>query len=461
MSELARRKYLERYAEPESRFASQLGHQYSATLAVPLHGESERFLDGLAPACAAAEGRVLLIAVVNATDDASPDVTRENELLLERLSARLGPRQELEPVEGSPASAVLGRPASFDLLLIDRASEGKRLPPGEGVGLARRIGADVALALHARGGARSRWLACSDADAQLPLDYFARLEAVAARAEDGTRRSALSLPFWHVASGTEALDAATFGYELSLRYYTLGLASAGSAYAYESLGSSLCAEVDAYAEVRGFPRLKAGEDFYLLDKLAKVGSVHRPAGEAIRLLSRVSDRVPFGTGARVGEILRGEPLRTYHPRLFELLGITLKALRHAMRARSQDSLLEALTSTLDAGTVGAVSSALDELHTFDALRDMLGASPDARVRERRLLTWFDALRTLRFLHLLEVKAGLSRLEPRMAFESAPFCPPLDPAADLNACRMAFAKAEQALRPDVGVEGSILAGVNEY
>jgi hypothetical protein len=459
MSELARRKYLERYAEPESRFALQLGHQYSATLAVPLYGEDESFLDGLAPACAAAAGRVLLIAVINAADDTAPEATRKNEQLLERLSARLGPRQELDSVDGSPASAVLGRPGSFDLLLIDRASEGRRLPPGEGVGLARRIGADVALALHARCGVLSPWLACSDADAQLPLDYFARLEAVAARASDGTRRSALSLPFWHVAAGTDALDSATFGYELSLRYYTLGLASAGSAYAYESLGSSLCAQVDAYAEVRGFPRLKAGEDFYLLDKLAKVGSVHRPAAEPIRLLSRISDRVPFGTGARVGDILRGEELRAYHPRLFELLGITLKALRHAVRLRSQESLLEALTSTLDAGTVGAISSALDELHTFDALRDMLGASPDARVRERRLLTWFDALRTLRFLHLLEAKAGLSRLDPLAAFESAAFCPRLPPAADLNAWRMAFAKAEQALPSDVGVESAILAGVN--
>jgi hypothetical protein len=461
MSELARRKYLERYAEPEARFALQLGHQYSAVLAVPLYGEDASFLEGLAPACMAAPGRVLLIAVVNATDEAPAEVAQKNQLLVQRLSERLGARQELAPVEGSPATAVLGRPSSFDLLLIDRASEGRRLPPGEGVGLARRIGADLSLALHARGGVVCPWLACSDADARLPLDYFAALTGLPARAADGTRRVALSLPFWHVASAAEAIDTATFSYELSLRYYTLGLASAGSPYAYESLGSSLCAHADAYAEVRGFSRLKAGEDFYLLDKLAKVGSVHRPPLEPIQLTARVSDRVPFGTGARVGELLRGDPLRVYHPRLFDLLGVTLKALRHAVRVRNQDAVLPALASSLDVGTVGAISSALDELHAFDALRDMLGASPDARVRERRLLTWFDALRTLRFIHLLEVPSGLSRLEPFAAFEMAPFCPPAPTPNDLNACRIAFAKAEQALPPDVGVEGSIFSGVNDY
>ncbi|HEY6080647.1 MAG TPA: hypothetical protein VIW29_17655 [Polyangiaceae bacterium] len=463
MSELARRKYLERYAEPEARFAQQLGHQYSATLVVPLCGEDESFLDGLAPACAAgaASGaRVLLIVIVNGTEDAAPEVTAANQRLLGLLAERLHPRQELAAVEGSPAAALLGRPGSFDLLLIDRASAGRCLPPGEGVGLARRIGGDLALGLHERGGVLSPWLCCSDADARLPLDYFPALEAVLPRAPDGTRRAAMSLPFWHVPSGNEAVDSATFAYELSLRYYTLGLAFARSPYAYESLGSSLCAHADAYAEVRGFPRLKAGEDFYLLDKLAKVGSVHRPALRPLELLSRVSERVPFGTGARVGEMLRGQELRAHHPRLFELLRLTLQALRHAVRIKSHEAALEALTKTLDAGSVGAVSSALDELRAFEALRDMLGASPDARVRERRLLTWFDALRTLRFLHLLEVPAGLPRQPLSQALAAAPFCGFWRPEMSLSEARMAAFSAEQALPSDIGVESAILGGVND-
>lgn len=463
MSELARRKYLERYAEPEARFAGQLGQQYCAAVALPLCGEDASFLEGVAVACESAATRVLVIAVVNGRDDAPPAVAQANQRLLELLGGSVAARQVLDPVEGSVASAVLTRHGHFDLLAIDRASPGQRLPPGEGVGLARRIGVDVAFALHEAEGIVSPWLSCTDGDARLPAEHFRGLEQLEPLAPDGTRRVALTLPFWHVASGDPAVDVATFGYELSLRYYTLGLASVGSPYAYESMGSSLGVHADAYAEVRGFPRLKAGEDFYLLDKLAKVGAVHRPAREPIQLLARVSDRVPFGTGARVGALVRGEEeLRVYHPRVFELLGVVLTALRYALSAGRVEALVDALGSALDAGTVGAVSSVLEELGAFEALQGALGGSPDRVVRERRLLTWFDALRTLRFIHLLEGPAALPRLPLAEAFARAPFCGFLRgpqvvsrDEPDLNAWRLAFAQAEQALPTDAGVNSAIL------
>ncbi len=79
--------------------------------------------------------------------------------------------------------------------------------------------------------------------------------------------------------------------------------------------------------MRGFPKREAGEDFYLLNKLAKVGTVlelaEGPDNEAIRIESRRSDRVPFGTGAAVNRITAlADPLgefRFYDPSVFELL----------------------------------------------------------------------------------------------------------------------------------------------
>jgi hypothetical protein len=328
------------------------------------------------------------------------------------------------------------------------------------VGLARRIGNDVALALHQLGGVTSPWLASTDADARLPPGYFQLLDELPLQAPDGTRRVALTMPFWHVPSGDEAVDRATAIYELSLRYYTLGLAAAGSPYAYESLGSTIVALADGYAEVRGFPRRQAAEDFYLLDKLAKVGSIHRPELPPIELRSRSSDRVPFGTGARVREIVTaGGGLSTYHPRVFELLGLTLGALRRAVVTRNEDEPLAGLRNRLDPGTLGAVSTALDELGTFEALRETLGASADPRVRLRRLLTWFDALRTLRFIHLLEAPAGLGRLPVARALEEAPFCGFWRPDLTENEVRSRAFRAEQALPSDIGLETAILASVN--
>jgi len=456
----AYRQYLEKYAEPEARFAQQIEQGYAAALVVPLHGEEPRFLDDLEPALSSATGRVLLIAVVNATDDAPSPVHEQNQRVLHELGARLLPAQELTPVASSPAAATLGRVGRFDLLLVDRARDGRRLPRSQGVGLARRIGMDLALALYARERLASPWLGCTDGDARLPPDYFAQNAATSPRAPSGVRRVALTLPFWHVPGSEPSVDRATFEYELSLRYYTLGLAWAGSPYAYESMGSSLVALADAYAAVRGFPRREAGEDFYLLDKLAKVGGVHRPARAPIELRARRSARVPFGTGARVGELLdAGEHLTTYQPRVFELLRLTLRALVNAAVERTEAQVTSELAGVLDPGSVGAISSALDELNAFEALRETFGASPERVVRQRRLLTWFDALRTLRFVHLVEGRAGLARLPLAEAFSAAPFTPFWRPGMTENALRTAAFSAEQALPKDVGVENAILTAVN--
>lgn len=460
MPEPASRKYLEKYAEPEARLAAQIEQLYDAALVVPLHDEEPSFLAGLEPALLAAPERSLLIAVVNATELAPRAVLEQNQRLLGALRARLFPVQELEPAPGCAASATLGRLGGYDVLLLDRSSAGRRFPNAQGVGLARRVGMDLALALHVRQRVESPWLGCTDGDARLPPSYFADNAATEPRGPHGVRRVALTLPFWHVPGGDPAVDAATFEYELSLRYYTLGLAWAGSPYAYESMGSSTVAHAAAYAEVRGFPRREAGEDFYLLDKLAKVGGVHRPRRAPIELRARRSERVPFGTGARVGELLDGGArLTTYHPRVFELLRLTLRALLHAVLERSEGLVASELSRELEPGSVGAISSALDELNAFEALRESFGASPERVVRKRRLLTWFDALRTLRFVHLVEAHAALARVPLEKALGEAPFVDFGAPGLTENALRTAAFSAEQALPPDVGVENAIFGSVN--
>ncbi len=460
MSEPAHRKYLEKYAEPEARFAEQIEQTYGAALVVPLHGEDPSFLDELAPALSAPPTRTLLIAVVNAADGAPAPTHAKNEQVLSQLAGLSLHKQELASVSGTSARATLGRVGAFDLLLLDRASDGRRFPTDQGVGLARRIGVDLALALHARGCVASPWLGCTDGDARLPPDYFAQNDATPRLAPSGVRRVALTLPFLHEPGGDAAVDAATAAYELSLRYYTIGLVSAGSPYGYESLGSTIVVRAEAYAEVRGFPRRMAAEDFYLLDKLAKLGGIHRPSRQPILLRSRRSARVPFGTGARVGELVdSGAGLTTYHPRVFLLLRLTLAALVGAVVERNESGVTSALARELDPGDVGAVSSALDELNAFEALRDCFSASADARVRRRRLLTWFDALRTLRFIHLVEGRASLPRLPLLEALARAPFCAFWDPTLNENTGKLPAFSAEQALPSDLGVENAILGAVN--
>ena len=74
---------------------------------------------------------------------------------------------------------------------------------------------------------------------------------------------------------------------------------------------------------------------------------------------------------------------------------------------------------------------------------MFSASPSPAVRLRRLLTWFDALRTLRFIHLVESREGLARLPVGQAVASAPFCDFWRPDMSENTVRSAAFSAEQA------------------
>jgi hypothetical protein len=301
-------------------------------------------------------------------------------------------------------------------LLVDRQAAGFRLPEKQGVGLARRIGCDIALALHSAGRLESRWIACTDADAELPSGYFGTLEAVVAPAV------AVSHPFTHVAGGDPDTDRATSLYELRLRYYVLGLAYAGSPYAFHTMGSALSLRADAYAAVRGFPRRSAAEDFYVLGKVAKLGPIARPLTSPIRVTSRTSDRVPFGTGRAVGAIRerlgRSDALCLYHPVTFDFLRASMHWLLHFARTRDYACALDACQSP------SVPRPVLAEL--FEALgveEAALGASRQAlteRQLSMRLHTWFDSFRTLKLVHAIRDRVR-GELPWREAIAAAPFC----------------------------------------
>ena len=58
-----------------------------------------------------------------------------------------------------------------DVIVVDRVSARWRLNPKQGVGLARKIGTDLALALIAQDRVRSPWILQTDADVALPPSY--------------------------------------------------------------------------------------------------------------------------------------------------------------------------------------------------------------------------------------------------------------------------------------------------
>jgi hypothetical protein len=423
-------RYLERWAEPESRLAERIEGAWERALIVPLFREHVSFVDGYRAALESAQGGTLCILVVNAPADAAEPALLENAELLTDL------RRELHAVPlGASPPIHRGRRGSLDAVVIDRTSPGHRLPARQGVGLARRIGHDLALALYAAGRLRSRFCFSTDADVSLPADYFAAADSA------GTPdAAALLFPFWHEATGDESLDRATALYELSLRWYVLGLARAGSPYAFHSVGSTLALNAEAYAAVRGFPRRQAGEDFHLLAKLCKVERLVRLASDPIRIRARRSDRVPFGTGPGVRR-LESAALVLEHPRVFDALGVWLGMLDEFAAGRDLERV--------ELGALGpAARSELERIGALAALRSASLATPGGGLR-RRLHTWFDALRTLKLLHALR-DGGL----PELPLPDALAAAGQDMGAglghgDLDALRRAWLALEQEAPAAVG------------
>jgi len=364
-------QYLARYAEPEIHPAGRCAPTgYRRCVVIPAYRESwqdiRNALSGITDAC-------LLILVVNAPGHDAATIQ-----LLHEARASGAVISRTGNVE------YLRTAFPFDILLIDRCSEGLTIGRRRGVGLARKIGADVALALMDKQAIVPGPVYCTDADVRLPPDYFRHGEMPADAA-------AIVYPFVHVAEPGH--EDATLLYEISMLYYVAGLAHAGSPYAFPTIGSTLAISATHYARVRGFPRRNAGEDFYLLNKLAKSGRITRLTAPVIRVSARLSDRVPFGTGVGIGRIAAlaeptTEPL-FYNPEIFELLGRFL-----ALLGRAFD------TGPISAQCPDPVARWAIEHDIDDVIAARRARSTSQAVFDKAMHGWFDGFRTLKFVHYL-------------------------------------------------------------
>ena len=347
-------------------------HVWQGCLIIPAFDESFAHLDrqlGLL-----AEANVLVILVINAPVGAAAESIRRTEELL--------------------ASCIGGHHAH--VMVLDHVSKPYRLNPKQGVGLARKIGCDLGLALYFLGRIRSPWLLQSDADVVFPEGYTSVFSANT----DGTPDKELSdgaLIFPHTHhSDDPVLHRAASLYDLHMAYYVAGLSVAGSPYAHHSLGSTIAVHADAYAGVRGYPKRSAGEDFYLLNKVRKIAPIKRLPEPTLTIQARPSSRVPFGTGPALQRIVQslaedpsGNGYLSYHPTCFTLLARAINALDQW---------------TIDQGAVDQNhvddDPVLERLQTLGFERFAKKVSQQkttAGRRQRSARDWLDGLKTLQFV----------------------------------------------------------------
>ena len=380
------KKYLAHYAEPEARSAldDPPGSAYNYSLVIPAYRENPQLAERLRQMAREQDG-LLIILVLNQPDTDSGADT--NAALRDAIT-------QFTLLGSHACGALYQLQGNSHLLLVERS---QALPAGEGVGLARKIGCDIALALFDSGIVKSHWLHTTDADAMLPHDYFSGAESLADCV-------AIAHPFRHCLAADPRLACAVYLYELRLHYYVLGLRWAGSPYAFHTLGSCISVRAKSYAAVRGFPRRSGGEDFYLLNKVAKLGTVATDVTATIELEGRVSSRVPFGTGPAVARLVESaQPAASplfYHPHSFRALKTLLENLDGLYR---DQSLVDGAPNDQRAIAV------LKNLGIEKALVHCARHSKDFEGWRKHFHQWFDAFRTLKFIHGLR-DAGLADMD---------------------------------------------------
>ncbi len=400
-------KYLSHYAEPESVLSSSLMQQDScihlrdhieSCLVIPTYNEPADFIARLKKHPHISQ--VLLILVINQPED-SMSSTENKELfgLLRNSNTTIAKKQTISLIQTGDLRA----------LIVDRFSEGKKIPIKQGVGLARKIGADIACQLYhddiiQTKNAKGQWIFSSDADTHLPDNYFEL---------NDIQSDARVFNFRHIADQS-AISHATHLYEQAIKYYKNALEWSESPYAFYTLGSVLAFQVDAYCKVRGFPKRPAGEDFYLLNKLVKQGKVNFDSSITVQIESRISERVPFGTGPAVKSIIENyKENRTYtyyNPEIFCLLKIFIRwsttqlpsvcaTTQHKVTQHQATQWREFALNTLSPEIIDTIDSIQFE-------KFISHASRQCRTQKMFIAhfhNWFDGFKTLKFIHYLQNK----------------------------------------------------------
>jgi len=384
-------QYFSRYAESE--IDTLITHQsllpenflVENVLVIPAYQETSAFIERFL-ASVLSQSPVLMVIVINEPIDNEAGI---------KESIKDSPQQKLHQfalscgeVSWQYENLTLVKSASNKawLLVVDRFTQA--IDKDQGVGLARKIGSDLSAYLISINKVKQPWICSSDADAHLPEHYFSALQ-------NRDKNTVVCCFNFHHSSDDKIVHQANQLYETALRYYVMGLQHANSPYAFFTIGSILAFKAEAYVQVRGFPKRSAGEDFYLLNKLSKLGDVEFIEEVTVELDARVSLRVPFGTGPAVQKIIELQANKQdycyYHPEVFQQLKVTLAAFSQLWQQRHA---LESWQKLLPKQAYGALIDIQFE-------KFIASQKNNNQIQfNKQLIVWFDAFKTLKFIHNL-------------------------------------------------------------
>ncbi len=395
------RKYRDNYAvEPTWHVTAGDVHRVDTVIVIPALAESERLFKTLASISNNPESdrlQTIVLCVINNRDvtQTNPHDFEDNQKMLRILDSLIHgimPREgEQNPDLFQDLQTILRN--NLRLASIDASSRGLEMPDKSGgVGFARKIGLDLALTLFDYESTGMPLLLSLDADTLVARNYVGAVRQYFKKEKVLTA----VVNYAHGEASDRGEQAAICCYEIFLRYYVLGLLFAKSSYAFHSIGSTMVCTAEVYAAVRGMNKRKAGEDFYFLNKLAKLGPVGTVMTTSVHPASRQSDRVPFGTGKRISRFITGDhnEYMVYDPSIFLVVKDWLAVLA------SWDDTNERTPLSQAKSIHPCLEKYLGELRFDEIWRRLKTNSGSAATLRKHLLCWFDGFRTLKLINYL-------------------------------------------------------------
>ncbi|MCG8411548.1 MAG: glycosyltransferase family 2 protein [Bacteroidales bacterium] len=263
-----------------------------------------------------------------------------------------------------------------------------------GAGLARKIGMDQAVCRFNKIDNDKGIIVSLDADSLVKANYFVELEN---HFNKKPKTNAATIYFEHLLEGVEFNDEiynAITTYELYLWYYKKSLEYTGFPYSFFTIGSAFVVNAKTYVKQGGMNRKQAGEDFYFLHKIFPLGNCFEINSTCVYPSSRISDRVPFGTGPMVKQIinLKDKPFLTYSFKSFLELKILFEQVESLFKIGKKQ--LEVVC-----GKFPVCLKEFLDINDFKlALEEINANSSNIKSFKKRFYNWFDAFRVLKYLN---------------------------------------------------------------
>ncbi|MDO5524154.1 MAG: hypothetical protein Q4G48_08950 [Bacteroidia bacterium] len=261
-----------------------------------------------------------------------------------------------------------------------------------GVGLARKIGMDLAVEHFVSAQNPEGIIVSLDADCTVSPNF---LTGISAAYRQSDKLCCTVQNFRHRAENNDPqLENAVRQYEQHIRYFSRMLQFVGFPYYYHTIGSAFSVSADAYVRTGGMGRQQGGEDFYFLQKVFALEQTRRLDDVFVYPLARFSDRIPFGTGPALQKIME-EPdglMKTYSYESFRVLKELFDLRRSFFKQNSE------IIGQKIAALHPAVIQFVKEAGVLSEIEDCNRNCATPQSFEKRFFHHFNAFKIIKFLN---------------------------------------------------------------